>query len=513
MAAAPLVVREIDVLDVSICVVTLADRRPQGSSSPIKWTFQSRLEALLYGNRYGRSTGAVYALLKRTTADGPCALPLKKSSISDGLVTEAEFEQLRSALHTSVRSFTLVPLTLVEAAIAVYGQNEKSEALVKALGLARPADWEEEGEEAEEDEIGEGDDDQEDEDEGSNDDESSSSGAGGSGSAADPRERPKDSPPSTEEETDAPDAEAGAGAKRARAPTTTYALTNVSEQLEAELACLDAHRSAPINAARAGTAVASATRASDRACILRLLGWLHAQGKLETPTLAVFAHQHLPIAVKRFVDTLLADGCKYKTIANHLGSFIAAARFVTTRRQKGFEVIAQLTAMHRQAKQQARRQGKIELGKKKAEWLEWPDVLKARVAAEQVFAAYNGGDLPKKIRLMRDVLIMRLHSDQPPDRVGVIRTLQLGGTLQADDDGYRLVISEEEAHKTVAVFGATNTSLNTSTATWISRYITTAASSFTLKTMPPAPFSLPSGLPSCKPCTASTAAALSAPRT
>jgi len=155
MAAAPLAVRHIDVLDVSISVVTLADRRPQGSSSPIEWTFQSLLEALLYGNRYGRSTGAMYALLKRTAADGPCALPLRKSSINDGLVTEAEFEQLRLVLHTSVRSFTLVPLTLVEAAVIVYGQNEKSEALVRALGLVRPADWDDEGEDAEEDEVGE----------------------------------------------------------------------------------------------------------------------------------------------------------------------------------------------------------------------------------------------------------------------------------------------------------------------------------------------------------------------
>ena len=40
-------------------------------------------------------------------------------------------------------------------------------------------------------------------------------------------------------------------------------------------------------------------------------------------------------------------------------------------------------------------------------------MLQARVAAEDAFKLYKGGDLKKKIRLARDVLLMRLHSDCP----------------------------------------------------------------------------------------------------
>ena len=35
----------------------------------------------------------------------------------------------------------------------------------------------------------------------------------------------------------------------------------------------------------------------------------------------------------------------------------------------------------------------------------------------------------------RDVLILRLLADQPPDRVGVVRSLKLGGCLKRKLDG------------------------------------------------------------------------------
>ena len=146
------------------------------------------------------------------------------------------------------------------------------------------------------------------------------------------------------------------------------------------------------------------------------------------------------------------------------------------RKGSGADVVTKLETMHRQAKQQARRQTKIDIGKKPVAWLDWPAVLGARAAAEKALEEYKGGDVAKKVRLTRDVLLLRLHSDQPPDRVGLLRTLQLGGTLcLSDDGGCNLVVSKPEAHKTVGVFGATNTQLNASTTVWIQRYMKLAA--------------------------------------
>ena len=150
-----MLVKQVFVLGKAVAVVRLPDRRKQ-SAEPLKWAFQSQLEAVLYGGGYGQSTGAVYSLLKRTHAAAQ-TLPLKKASVAAGTVTEGEFHWLGSQLHDSVRSFTLVPLPLVEAAMATYGRCDKSEALLAALELQRPDQWEpeegeEEGEEAGEEE-------------------------------------------------------------------------------------------------------------------------------------------------------------------------------------------------------------------------------------------------------------------------------------------------------------------------------------------------------------------------
>ena len=69
------------------------------------------------------------------------ALPLRRSSIAAGLVTEAEFEALKARLHPQVRAFTLVPIPAVQMALATYGSTPASEALLTALELPRPADW------------------------------------------------------------------------------------------------------------------------------------------------------------------------------------------------------------------------------------------------------------------------------------------------------------------------------------------------------------------------------------
>jgi hypothetical protein len=522
----------------SVSVVRLEDRRGggAGTSAPTEWCYQKQLEDVLYDCSYGRSTGAMNKLLGRSTAGTAPNLALKRASIAAGLVTQDEFEWLYNHLHDSVRSFTLVPLSSLEAALETYGANARSEALVAALGLARPAAWEDSvaaeesegeeagGEEEQEEEASEGDEEAGDGDDG--DDSDSGTGAGGTGGSSDGEEEEDDEEESedmddgevsvaptevVEGEPPTVDAMSAASPAAKKRRMGRYALVE-TPALTTELDAFEIHRAAPLLAARAGVAVTAATRKSDRGCALRLLGWLDGLGKLPQPaTVRLFASPQIANVVERFVklhcDPSMAQGPprSYKWAANHVGSFLALTRYVGTRTEVAPSVLAQLEALHKQTLQQSRVQTKFAVGKAPAAWLDWPAVLRARVAAEKAVAAYDGDDLDQRLALTRTVLLMRLHSDQPPcalaatqtlapaspavaltvgfvfvggsDRVGVLRTLRLGSTLRRDEDGdggWLLCLSEPEAHKTSKIFGCSKTALNATCATWLDRYLTLA---------------------------------------
>jgi hypothetical protein len=125
-------------------------------AEPTVWAFQRQVEVSLYANY--QTSGAMYRLLHRSGV-GHRALSLKKSCIAEGLVTQSEFDWLHEHLGGGARSFTLVPLDALQTAIETYGRDERSEALIEALGLERPASWgeEEEDEEGEEGDGEEGD--------------------------------------------------------------------------------------------------------------------------------------------------------------------------------------------------------------------------------------------------------------------------------------------------------------------------------------------------------------------
>ena len=136
-----------------IQVFTIPDRRPTASSSlPIKWMYQMDLECVLYNDdNETRSTGAAYRLLQRTPGAAGRALCLRKRSIHEGLINEAEWDLLREPLDKSVRMLTLVPVDTAVKAATVFGESKESVALIKALGFDRPTEWDEsDGDESEE---------------------------------------------------------------------------------------------------------------------------------------------------------------------------------------------------------------------------------------------------------------------------------------------------------------------------------------------------------------------------
>ena len=492
MAAPSLLLRTGIASGAAVSVIRLSDRRPNRSSEPIgtEWVFQREIEAALYDHGFAQQNGAVYQLLRRSGVSSQ-SLPLKKACIAQGHVTQDEFDWMRGYLG-DVRSFTLIPLSALDTALSVFGQCSRSKALVSALGIDRPGDWREEEdeeaeeEEAEDEEAEEEEEDEEEDGEGDEDDESDGEvsvagteivdeppvvyGSDNDGGGGDVGEA--DSPANLVGSTDA--SINGHAAKRQHVAQRRF---NISPTLEAQLVAFDAHRAAPLNQDRAGIAVSPATRQSDRGRVLRFLKWLADNYKFKTPpTLTIFLHANIGSATQRYIKELIEQHRrKYSYVATIAASLIAAASFMTMRREAGRPdngAIAQLKALHLQCRQQARKQDKFDVAKKPTSWLTWDAIQLVRCKAEDAYAAADSD--AAKFELTREVTILRFLADQPPDRVGITRTLQLGGTLKSIEGGYELDLSTPGLHKTSAVFGATKTTIPASIKPWLDDYIALA---------------------------------------
>ena len=127
-----------------IRVVSLQDRRPNASSGAYQeWMLQVDLEDVLYPSAVTNGTnGSFYRLLGRSSAGNEHTLTLRRASVSHGLVSTEEFEELKALYHPAVRVFSLVPIIpAVTAALATYGPSPASEELLAGLGLPRPSEW------------------------------------------------------------------------------------------------------------------------------------------------------------------------------------------------------------------------------------------------------------------------------------------------------------------------------------------------------------------------------------
>ena len=346
MAAASLLVRQGVARGVDVAVVQLVDRREDPPGDAQEWTFQRDVEAVLYGNGYAQTTGAVYRLLQRSGVVRE-SLALKKVCVQQGIVTQDEFDGLRGHMG-DVRSFTLTPLVALRSALSVFGCDERSEALVTALGMDRPADWpeveeEEEGEENDDDEEEEGGD----EDEGGNGGEGGDEDEGGDDSqgGGDPVDDVSGSDVVSIAGTEVVDEHEVVGddddaeepspalhsAKRQHIDLEPIAVTPT---LEAELTAFDAYRAALINQNRDGGASATATRNTNRVHVLRFFAWLVDQKMLKRDaTLTLFVNKYIGTAVERYVKDIVHQHARtWAYAARLLSSFVAAARFVVAQR-------------------------------------------------------------------------------------------------------------------------------------------------------------------------------------
>ena len=121
-------IREVRVGTVTLNIVTFQDLRDPASEME-EFLFQSEVQQFLFGTEGVGTTGALYRLLQRAGV-GARALPLRRTSVAAGLVSDEAFEYLRDCLHSGVRVFTLIPLSVLRTAIARFGRAPQSEMLL-----------------------------------------------------------------------------------------------------------------------------------------------------------------------------------------------------------------------------------------------------------------------------------------------------------------------------------------------------------------------------------------------
>jgi len=495
-----------------LTIVTFVDRRSPNNERG-EFMFQSQLEQFFYQGSLVGTTGAFYRLLARARV-GDQTLTLRRTSVGAGLLSNEEFDMLREMLHSGVRVFSLVPTAAVRAAIATFGPTVEMEALLTALQLERPAEWEsssdeqggeegggeegggameegaeEESEEEEEEGEGEGEEAEEDdeseeseESEGSeevrgSDNEDGSGGSGGSGgsisvgSSANGAETSDDHGGGSRSRSSNGSEAGDAGDARALSRRRLAAIL-ISPRLESQLQALARFRKSTVERKRHGKAVADTTAAEDRRSILHFLAWLHNYKQVAAPTLgSVFSSPKLGAVVQEFVQEKSLT-CKYARIVKVVGSLVAAARFTRSVVQVGsapgadstINVVDQLMAIHSQCCAEARMETKFSIAQPPKAWLTWEECQRARMRAEAALASDASGDAGVHLELVRECALLKLLTALPPDRVGVYRQLKLGSTLKSDGGSYKLDLTERNAHKTSEVFGPTRTTVTAAVA-------------------------------------------------
>ena len=191
-------------------------------------------------------------------------------------------------------------------------------------------------------------------------------------------------------------------------------LSTLSSALKKELAEWKVFRSSSLNRLRTTPKVAEVTHEHEVANMLRFFGYLHIECEVREPTMKqVFRAQDVGAKVEQYGRWLESRQLKWSTISNYLAALISAATFANVENESPPD-LTQLTVLRKQAESYARIDTRYR--PRDPNWLSWPEVQKTRVA---VIEAYNAAEPRMKTSLLKDVVVIMLHSVTPPDRVGV----------------------------------------------------------------------------------------------
>ena len=410
-----------------LAVLTLPDRRDRTPRRKQFVLVRAVEQALFHVQADGRSTGAFANHLSRCTMRD-AVLVAEKRCVEAGTLTDDEvklaLDEMKRLVDAEakgrVRKASLVPVTVCCASLTEFGRTDATSALLKAMNKL-PKKWqmeieheanlangqldlvlEEELHDIEED------------------------GCDEHAEVTLLHELVADFEPYAEVEED--------NLKVAK-------LQTLSPALKKELAEWRAFRSSPLNRLRVGTKVAEMTHESEAATVLRFFGWLKEKRAVAEPTLRVFRQPDIGAIVEEYGVFLRARELMWSSIANYLAALINAAQYATVGMAEP-PPLDELANLRSQAEKMAAEDRLYR--KKSPNWIDWPDVQRTRVA---VIQAYNQAPPDQKAGLLKDVLVIMLHSVTPPDRVGVIRKLRWNLSLKKEQGSF-LIDTTQQRHKT-----------------------------------------------------------------
>ena len=231
-------------------------------------------------------------------------------------------------------------------------------------------------------------------------------------------------------------------------------LQSLSATLVKELAEWKAFRTSTINRFRSGSKVELVSHEGEVATVLRFFGWLQTVKGVREPSMKVLRHHDICSVVEDYARFLEQKQLKWSSITNYLTAIISAATFANVESEtpppldqlvrstsRVTDVAADLPSACVQAnlRRQAEKEARVQtLYRRKSEnWIgaplslpavcrdgglrrtllvpcaDWEDVQRTRIA---VTKAYNEAAPAMKASILRDAVLIHLHSVVPPDR-------------------------------------------------------------------------------------------------
>jgi len=208
----------------------------------------------------------------------------------------------------------------------------------------------------------------------------------------------------------------------------TYKLTTISKALAAEIEAFKARRTQVICRHRHGKAVQSTTVMSDVGQLLRMLGWVkshrdRSDDEGDPPPLTmkgVVGSAQFGLYTEQFVEWLQQRDVKFSSIANYTNSLVSLLTYVMgdedyeVTGESGFTIYEQLCNIRRQAHSAASIDRMYR--RRDPNWLEWPRCQEVRMDCIEKYEKSKGAPV-KKLKLLRDVVVLCAFTCLPPDRV------------------------------------------------------------------------------------------------
>ena len=400
---------------------------------------------------FGGSTGAIYALLRRASLSA-CLLSLKRSSVP-GLVSGAEYDQLRAELETSlplesrVKQVSLIARNVAVTAARAHGRGERSLKFFRALSQPLPrcacrtdplptfADpralippplrhatrakrlWEIEAEREADAERNEVDLALEQEYEEELELETSLEAELHQmvGFEEDAEDEQKASftlspvPPALQQEYKTytvchpthPHPPSPAPSLSPPAPPQDY-------------------RMEPLNRMRDGSCVVTLTACNDTGICSRFLGWLKGAHDVPPSLAAVFGDARLGEWAEGWVKMLRNErSLKWSTLANYANGLFNIVSYVFTTVEVSEAALeadapSQLLRMRAQAEKLAA-QDRL-FARKDPNWIDWPQLQAGRIKCLATWDASAKKPFAERKKLLRELCVMLFFSVQPPDR-------------------------------------------------------------------------------------------------